>query len=155
MPRLPYASIDPEGYRHLTALHDHLAKTELGAKLLDLVYLRVSQINGCPYCVDMHWRDLVKAGEDPERLNALVVWRGTNFFTDRERAALAWAEAVTRLHDQEVPDAEYEAMRRLFSDKQLVDLTLAVANMNALNRIAIAFHVTPGGGRRHGNANAR
>jgi AhpD family alkylhydroperoxidase len=151
MPRLPYASISPEAHRHMLALSDYLAKSKLG-KLLDLVYLRVSQINGCPYCVDAHWRDLVKLGEDPERLNSLVVWRGTHYFTERERAALAWAEVVTRLRDQEVPDEEYTAMRRHFTDKEVVDLSFAVANMNALNRVAMAFHVTPAAGKHPGTA---
>jgi AhpD family alkylhydroperoxidase len=146
MPRLPYASISPEGYRHLLSLSEYLGKAKLG-RLLDLVYLRVSQINGCPYCVDTHWRDLLKSGEEPERLNALVVWRGTHYFTERERAALAWAESITRLRDQEVPDAEYSAMRRHFTDKEVVDLTLAVAHMNAMNRVAMAFHVTPAAGK--------
>ena len=101
--------------------------------------------------MDMHAKDLRSAGETEQRIYCLDAWRETPFYNARERAALAWAEAVTRLKDQEVPDAEYEAIRRLFSDKQLVDLTLAVANMNALNRVAIAFHVTPGGGRRPAN----
>ena len=143
MSRLPYATIAPEGFGHILALSSYLAKSGLGEKLLNLVYLRVSQINGCPYCVDLHWRDARKSGEDERRLNALVVWRDTPFFTERERAALAWAEAVTRLRDQHVSDKEFEKAKGQFTDKELVDLTLAIANMNALNRIAIAFHVTP------------
>lgn len=102
MSRLPYATIAPEGFGHILALSNYLAKSELGENLLNLVYLRVSQINGCPYCVDLHWRDARKSSEDERRLNALIVWRDTPFFTECERAALAWAEAVTRLRDQHV-----------------------------------------------------
>lgn len=143
MSRLPYATIAPEGFGHILALSNYLVKSELGEKLLNLVYLRVSQINGCPYCVDLHWRDARKSSEDERRLNALIVWRDTPFFTERERAALAWAEAVTRLRDRHVSDEEFEKAKSQFTDKELVDLTFAISHMNALNRIAIAFHVTP------------
>jgi len=143
MPRLHYASIAPEGYKHFGTLTAYLAKSELGEPLVNLVYLRVSQINGCPYCIDLHWRDLRKLGEDEQKLNAVILWRDMPFFTERERAALAWAEAVTRLRDQQVSDEEYEDAKRQFTEKELVDLTSAVAHMNALNRIAIGFHVTP------------
>jgi alkylhydroperoxidase family enzyme len=102
--------------------------------------------------VDLHWRDAIKAGEDPERLNAVVLWRDMPFFTDREKAALAWAEAVTCLRDQRVSDEEFENARHHFTDKELVDLTFAVANMNALNRIAIAMHQTPITRERTGGA---
>jgi AhpD family alkylhydroperoxidase len=147
MSRLPYATIAPEGFGHVLALSNYLAKSELGENLLNLVYLRVSQINGCPYCVDLHWRDARKSGEDERRLNALIVWRDAPFFTERERAALAWAEAVTRLRDQRVPDEEFEKAKSQFTDKELVDLTFAISHMNSLNRIAIGFHVTPVAGK--------
>lgn len=143
MARLPYASIAPEGTKHLYALHGYLAKSEVGEGLLNLVYLRVSQINGCPYCVDLHWQDARKSGEDDRRLNAVIVWRDTPFFTDRERAALAWAETVTHLRNQHVSDEEYQNAKNLFTDKEFVDLTLAIALMNALNRIGIGLHQTP------------
>ena len=151
MARLPYASLAPEAYKCLRALSDYLLKSGLGEDLLNLVYLRISQINGCPYCVDLHWRDAIKAGEDPEHLNAVVLWRDMPFFTDREKAALAWAEAVTRLRDQRVSDEEFENARHHFTDKKLVDLTFAIANMNALNRIAIAMHQTPLARKGQGN----
>jgi AhpD family alkylhydroperoxidase len=143
MPRLPYASIAPDGYRHWKEFLDYLHKSGLEAGLLNLVFLRISQINGCAYCVDAHWRDARQAGEDDQRLNGLVVWRDTPFFTERERAALAWAEAVTRLPDGQVSEERFAAVRGRFNDKELVDLTLAAAHMNALNRVAIAMHVTP------------
>lgn len=143
MSRLPYASIAPEGYRPWKEFQDYLHKCGLEASLLNLVSLRISQINGCPYCVDAHWRDARQAGEDDQRLNGLVVWRETPFFTDRERAALAWAEAVTCLPEGHVSDDHFTAVRRHFADKELVDLTMAAAQMNALNRLAIAMHVTP------------
>jgi len=143
MARLPYASIAPEGYRHWKEYLDYLHKCGLETSLLNLVFLRVSQINACPYCVDSHWRDARQAGEDDQRLNGLVVWRDTPFYTERERAALAWAEAVTNLPDGRVSDEHFAAAHGEFGDKELVDLTMAIAQMNALNRLAIAMHVTP------------
>jgi AhpD family alkylhydroperoxidase len=143
MARLPYSSIAPEGYRHLLGLAEYLGKSGLGAGLLNLVYLRASQMNGCPFCVDMHWREARQAGEDERKLNAVVVWRDTPFFDERERAALAWAETVTRLRDQRVSDEEYESVKLHFTEREVVDLTLAIANINAFNRMAIAFHVMP------------
>lgn len=143
MSRLRYADLAPEGFKHLRALSDYLANSEFGESLLNLVYLRVSQINGCPYCVDLHWGDARASGEDPQKLNAVVVWRETPWFNERERAALNWAEAVTRLINRRVADEDYEYAKSQFTDKELVDLTLAVSQMNALNRITIAFHETP------------
>jgi AhpD family alkylhydroperoxidase len=143
MPRLHYASLAPDGYRHLQGLAEYLQKSGLEAGLLNLVALRVSQINGCPYCVDTYWRDARQSGEDDQRLNGLVVWRDTPFFSERERAAFAWAEAVTRLTGGRVSDEEFTLVRTHFSEQETVDLTLAVAHMNAVNRLAIAMHLTP------------
>lgn len=143
MSRLPYATVAPDGYRHFKELLDYLHKCGLEASLLNLVFLRISQINGCPYCVDSHWRDARQAGEDDQRLNGLAVWRDTPFFTERERAALAWSEAMTRLPDGRVSDEHYSAVRGYFTDKELVDLTLASAALNGLNRLAIAMHQMP------------
>lgn len=148
MSRLRYADLAPEGFKHLRALSDYLAGSEFGESLLNLVYLRVSQINDCPYCVDLHWGDARASGEDPQKLNAVMVWRETPWFNERERAALNWAEAVTRLRDRRVADQDYEYAKSQFTDKELVDLTLAVSQMNALNRITIAFHETPVAGAR-------
>lgn len=145
MSRLRYADLSPEGFKHLRALSDYLATSEFGESLLNLVYLRVSQINGCPYCVDLHWGEALTSGADMQKLNAVLVWRETPWFSERERAALNWAEVVTRLRDQRVSDEDYEYAKSQFTDKELIDLTLSVSHMNALNRIAIAFHQTPAG----------
>jgi AhpD family alkylhydroperoxidase len=106
--------------------------------LIDLVFLRVSQINGCAYCVDLHAHDLLKQGEDFQRINSLTTWHETSFYSARERAALAWAEAVTRLNDG-VPDHLFVALREHFTDREIADLGFAVAAMNAWNRMAISF----------------
>jgi AhpD family alkylhydroperoxidase len=127
----------------------YLAKSPLERKLLDLVDFRVSQINGCAYCLDMHSKDLRAEGESEQRLYLLSAWRETNFYTDRERAALGWAEAVTKLTDGQVPDETHEEARKQFSDEELIDLTLAVIAINSYNRINIAFR-TPAGSYRVG-----
>ena len=111
---------------------------------MNLIDLRASQINGCAYCLDMHWKDLKAAGESDQRLYSLDAWRETPFYTDRERAALAWAEAVTLITDGHVPDEVYEEARRHFSEKELVDLTLGVVAINGWNRLSIAFRTVPG-----------
>ncbi|MDW3683534.1 carboxymuconolactone decarboxylase family protein [Cupriavidus sp. CV2] len=112
--------------------------------LLDLVRLRVSQINGCPYCVDLHSARARKDGEMAARLEMLEVWRETTLYTDRERAALAWAEAVTDIAATGVPNAVWEAVRLVFSEREIVDLTLLVTAVNSLNRFGIAFRRSPG-----------
>jgi len=122
----------------------YLSKSKIEPKLLHLVEFRVSQINGCAYCLDMHSKDLRHDGDTEQRLYSLPAWRETPFFTDRERAALAWAEAVTVLNDGHVPDEIYEEARKHFSEEELVDLTLAAATTGAWNRINIAFRTTPG-----------
>jgi|SRR5690349_7200768 len=143
MSRIDYAAASPEGYRALIALYRYLPDCGLEPLLVHLVFLRVSQINGCAYCVDLHWRDALKAGDTARRLNSLVTWRETPFFSPRERAALAWAEALTRIAETHAPDADYDAARAVFSDKELVDLSFAISMMNGLNRIGIAFRRTP------------
>src|SRR5262249_49746232 len=112
--------------------------------LIELVKIRASQINGCAYCIDMHTQDARAGGETERRIYALNAWRETPFYTDRERAALAWAEAVTRIADGGVPDALYEEVRKHFGEKELADLTWAVAAINAWNRVAISFRSVPG-----------
>ena len=112
--------------------------------LVDLVYLRVSLVNGCAYCVDMHSKDLRAAGETEQRVYSLSVWRETPYYSERERAALAWAEAVTTLGEGHIGDEVYETARRFFSPQELVELTLAVATINAWNRIEIACRAVPG-----------
>lgn len=143
MNRIAYGKVSPETNRALFALEQQVRKSELGSGLINLVYLRVSQLNGCAFCVDMHSHDLAKAGETPERLALVCVWREAPQFSQRERAALAWAEAATKLGEHGVPDAVYESALAEFGDKGLVDLTLAVAMINAWNRFGISFQMTP------------
>ena len=138
--RLPYFSLSPDVSRALAASSAAVEASPLGKGLVYLVFLRVSQINGCAYCVDKHARDLATAGEDFQRLNSLVTWRETSFYTERERAALAWAEAATHLDGGEVPDAVFLPLKALFSDQEISDLGFATALMNAWNRMAIGFH---------------
>ena len=141
--RIEYSKVSPEGYRSLLAMYGYLKTSSLPSALLHIVYLRVSQINGCPYCVDLHWQDAIKEQEDPRKLNAVSNWKFMPFFSDVERAALEWAEEMTKLPGQEVSDAVYEMATKHFDDRELVDLSLAISHMNMLNRMAIAFHVVP------------
>lgn len=129
----------------LYGLGQYLAKSPVEQPLLNLIYYRVSQINGCAYCLDMHSKDLRAAGENEQRLYVLDAWRETPFYTERERAALAWAEAVTRITGGQVADAIYEEARKQFSEEELIDLTLAVTTINSYNRINIAFAIQAGG----------
>src|SRR3954469_1974517 len=130
-------------YQAMAALEKYLSTSALDHKMIDLVKLRASQINGCAYCIDMHWKAARAAGETEQRLYGLDAWRESPYYTDRARAALAWGEGLTRL-DAHVPDAAYDAVRAHFSEKELVDLSWAVAAINAWNRIAIAFRSEAG-----------
>jgi AhpD family alkylhydroperoxidase len=142
--RIDYAKSSPEGYNGFAAIHVALWKSGLPRELLNLVYLRVSQINGCAYCIDMHSRDLLKAGLPVEHLVLVAAWpEAGSIFDDQERAALAWAEVVTCLGDRGVPDSAFEAAAAVFGEKQLADLTIAIGLMNAYNRMAISFRATP------------
>ena len=141
--RIPYFQVAPEGLKALSSLRPYLASCSIDAKLKALIDLRVSQINGCAYCVNMHSQEARQAGETQQRLDCLCVWRETTFFNERERAALAWAESVTLVSQTGVPDEVYEATRGVLTDKELVDLTLIVAVMNAWNRMAISFRHEP------------
>jgi AhpD family alkylhydroperoxidase len=143
-PRIPYAKIAPQAFQALMALEKHVRESGLERALVHLVDLRVSQINGCAYCVDMHSKDLRAEGESEQRVYALPVWRETPFYSDKERAALAWAEAVTTLGGDHVGDAVFAEARRVFSDRELVELTLAISTVNAWNRMIIAFRTVPG-----------
>jgi len=122
----------------------YLAKSSIEQSLLNLIYFRVSQINGCAYCLDMHSKDLRARGETEQRLYVLDAWREAPFYTERERAALAWAEAGTKVTEGHVPDEIYEEARKQFSEEELIDLTLAVITINSYNRINIAFRVEAG-----------
>ena len=142
-PRLNFYQAGPDAMKAMTALEQRIAKSALEQPLVELIRLRASQINGCAYCIDLHTRDALRADEDPRRLATLSVWRETPFFSERERAALAWAEAVTRVAETHVPDAVWEQLRPHFTPEELVDLTLLVATINAWNRFAIAFRKLP------------
>src|SRR6266700_82426 len=128
----------------MLGLEKYLAQSGLEPVLLDLVRLRASQINGCAYCLDMHWKDLRARGENEQRLYLLDAWRESPFYSDRERAALAWTEALTRITDGHVPDAVYEIARAQFSEEELVNLSTAIVAINAANRLNIAFRTVPG-----------
>lgn len=142
--RLDYNAVTPAGVKALGAVYGHIRQSALPKSLVDLVYLRVSQINGCAYCIDMHSRDLLKAGISVEKLVLVPAWRDSGaLFDETERAALAWAETVTRVAETGVPDADHEAAAAVFEPKQLADLTIAIGLMNAYNRLAISFRATP------------
>ena len=142
--RIDYAKASPEGYKAFGGVYVIVQKSGLPTELINLVYLRVSQINGCAYCIDMHSRDLLKGGLTADKLVLLPVWRDAGgVFSVRERAALAWAEAVTRVTDSGVSDVHYAAASAEFGDRELADLTYAIGLMNAFNRFGIAFRSTP------------
>jgi AhpD family alkylhydroperoxidase len=140
--RLEYWRAAPDEFKTLLSAQLRL-KAGFDPKLFDLVSLRVSQINGCPFCIDLHAGELRKAGEIDRRVEALFGWRNTNCFSAAERAALGWAERLTNLRDAEPLDGAYDALRPHFSDRQIAVLTFAVAQMNAMNRIAIGFGRKP------------
>ncbi|MFP3564098.1 carboxymuconolactone decarboxylase family protein [Paraburkholderia sp. SIMBA_030] len=141
--RLDFYKANPAAIKALIGVEERVGKSALEKSLTELVRLRASQINGCAYCVDMHTADARKGGETDRRLATVVVWRETPFFTDRERAALEWTEAVTLVSHEHVPDAVWSAVRPHFSDEELVDLTLLIAAINAWNRFAISFRKLP------------
>lgn len=134
----------PEVYKLLAPLQHYVHNCGLEVSLLNLVFLRASQINGCAYCIDMHTKDARAMGETEQRLYELDAWRETPFYTERERAALAWTEAVTLISDGHVPDEVYEEARKSFSDAELVNLTLAIILINSYNRLSISFRTVPG-----------
>src|SRR5918998_1716935 len=142
--RLNYAEVGQGAFKVMYGLEVYLAKCGLEPSLLLLVKFRVSQINGCAYCLDMHSKDSRAAGETEQRLYLLDAWREAPFYTERERAALAWAEAVTLVTEGHVPDEVYEQARAQFGEEELVNLTLAVVAINGWNRLSIAFRATPG-----------
>ena len=144
-PRLEAQKVSPAAYHAMLGLETFVRKSsKLESSLIELVKMRASQINGCAYCIDMHSKDARSEGESEQRLYALNAWRLTPFFTDRERAALAWTEAVTLITDGHVPDSVYEEARQRFSEEELVNLTLAVVTINGWNRLACAFRAVPG-----------
>lgn len=141
--RIDYYSASKEAMNAMLSLEKSVSRLGLERQLLDLVKLRASQINGCAFCVDLHTHEARQAGETERRLYAVPVWRETPFFTERERAALAWTEAITLIADTHAPDADYELLAAHFNEKEMTDLTLAIATINAWNRLAIGFRKMP------------
>lgn len=143
-PRIDYLKSARGAYHAMLGIEHYLQQCGLDESLQNLIKLRVSQVNGCAYCIDMHWKDLRAAGESEQRLYGLDAWEESPYYTDRERAALAWAEAVTNIQDGHVPDAVFEQVKNFFNDKELSDLTLAVTAINSWNRLSIAARTVPG-----------
>jgi AhpD family alkylhydroperoxidase len=142
--RLNYAKGFPEGVHQLIEMERAIKASGLEAPLIELVKMRASQLNGCAYCLDMHSKDARAAGESEQRLYVLPAWRETTFYTARERAALAWTEAITNIQNGHASDAVYEEARKEFAEAELVRLTMAITQINTWNRIAIAFRVEVG-----------
>ena len=142
--RLNYAKASPEGMRAMRDLQEHVDGCGLDRKLMELVKMRASQINGCAYCLDMHSKDARAIGETEQRLYVLNAWRESPFYSERERAALAWTEALTRISEDEVSDELYAEVSQQFDEKELVELTLAIIAINAWNRLAVATRMRPG-----------
>jgi len=142
--RFNIAKAAPGVYHAMLGLETYLKGCGLEEPLLDLIKLRASQINGCAYCLDMHWKDLAALGEKEQRMYGLDAWREAPYYTERERAALAWTEAVTTVREGHVPDEVYEHAKKQFTEKELANLTFAVATINAWNRLAIASRAPAG-----------
>jgi AhpD family alkylhydroperoxidase len=141
---MEYWKVAPGGFKAMSSLEAYLRDSGLDKRLLHMVKLRASQMNGCAYCIDMHWKDARAVGESEQRLYGLNAWREAGYYSDRERAALEWTEALTNVTDGHVPDAVFDAVRGHFSDEELADLTWAVAAINAWNRVSIAFRSEAG-----------
>ncbi|MGH9744017.1 MAG: carboxymuconolactone decarboxylase family protein [Candidatus Acidiferrum sp.] len=144
VPRIDVRKHAPEALKAMLALEQYIAGCGLDHGLVHLMKMRASQINGCAYCLDMHSKDARAAGETEQRLYELNAWRETPFYSDRERAALAWTEDVTMVSQTHVPDDVYEEVRKHFSEKEIVDLTVVVTTINAWNRICVALRAVPG-----------
>ncbi len=146
--RLNYNSASPEAFAAMLGLESAVRKSSIELSLRELVKMRASQINGCAFCLDMHSKDARAEGETEQRLYGLSAWREAPYYTDRERAALEWTEALTLVADNHVPDEVFDAVRPHFNDKELMDLTLAIVAINGWNRIAIGFRSVPGSYKR-------
>jgi AhpD family alkylhydroperoxidase len=147
-PRINFVKVAPGAVEAMVGLASYLRKSGLDETLVNLVCLRASQINGCAFCLDMHWKDLRAAGESEQRLYGLDAWEESPYYTDRERAALAWTDSVTNIREGHVPDDVYERVKKFFTEKELADLTLAIAAINAWNRLNIAARTVAGTYRR-------
>jgi len=143
-PRIAYGRVSADGVAALSGLESYVRHSGLEHSLLELVKTRASQINRCGYCIDMHTKDARAGGESEQRLYLLPAWREAPFYTERERAALEWTEALTQISENDVADELYQRVRRQFDEKELVDLTLAVTAINSWNRLAIAFRTEVG-----------
>lgn len=143
-PRLDASKVSPDAYRAIMGLELYVRHSGLESSLIELIKLRASYMNGCAYCVDMHSKDARVEGETEQRIYAVPVWRETPFYSDRERAALAFTEAVTAIGQAGVPDDVYDEAKRFFSQDELVKLTMAIVTINAWNRVAITFRTEPG-----------
>jgi AhpD family alkylhydroperoxidase len=140
-PRLPHHQLAPEAFRAMLALSEVLHASGLGRQLLAMVETRVSQLNGCAFCLDMHTREWLATGEDLQRIAALPTWHEVGFYTERERAALQWAESVTLLAETHAPQEHFEALRPHFSDREIAELTFAIAQINSWNRLGVAMRL--------------
>jgi AhpD family alkylhydroperoxidase len=143
-PRIDFRKHAQEAQKTMFGLEKYISESGLDHKLIHLIKMRASQINGCAYCIDMHSKDARALGETEQRLYELDAWRETPFYTDAERAALAWTETLTLVSQTHVPDAAYEEVKKHFSEKEIVDLTIAVGMINMWNRLAIATRTVPG-----------
>jgi AhpD family alkylhydroperoxidase len=141
--RIDYNKLAPDAVKALLTMEAYVNKTALEKSLLNLIKLRASQINGCAYCVDVHTTDAKKEGESERRLHAVVVWRESSFFTDKERAALAWTEAVTLLSETHAPDNVYLDVTKYFNEQETIDLTMAIITINSWNRLSVSFRKLP------------
>jgi AhpD family alkylhydroperoxidase len=142
--RIDFLKVSPAAIKTMLDMEAYLTKSTIERPLLHLIKMRVSQINGCAYCLDMHSKDARNEGETEQRLYALDAWRETPFYSSRERAALAWAEALTLVAQTHAPDAEFESARAEFSESELVDLSLAVVAINGWNRLCVGFRAQAG-----------
>ena len=142
--RLDYTKASPEAYKAMVQMEGVVRRSGIDPKLLELMKIRASQLNGCAYCIDMHTKDARFKGENEQRIYALDAWRETPFYTEKERAALAWTEALTNIQTGHAPEAVYQELSRNFSEEERVNLTLAITTINAWNRIAIGFRLVPG-----------
>jgi len=143
--RIDYKNASPGAFKAMLGVETHVHRSGLEPSLIELVKMRVSQINGCAYCLDMHSKDARAAGETEQRLHVLAAWREAPFYSARERAALAWAEAMTRVATDDLGDALYEEVHAQFNDKEMVDLSMAIVAINGWNRLAIGFRSEVGG----------
>ena len=144
VPRIHFAKHAPGVYDAMDALDNYLNASPVDQKLLHLIRLRASQLNGCAYCIDMHWKDAKALGETDQRLYGLDAWEESPYYTDKERAALAWTEAVTFIAEGHAPEAVFEGLKPHFNEREIGDLTCAIATINAWNRLSIAARLTPG-----------